>query len=202
MNNKNAGNKSRKRVFLFIYSALAFVIIAALTFWSSSYTRTVLNSTELVHFFVPFPAGKVVRPMTVPNPNGNSVFTRPLAVDVQQQGLLKRVFNKWIVGGSTHWLVNTGNRPIRIGLKLTDTPIPIDWEVSAGIPWDPEKKVFGAPVQPGEMVPDLGIDWLFHIPENMRSQPVIYEGALTVFDADTSETLTVIPVSFKNGGAR
>jgi len=181
-----------------ICSAVAFSVVVILTLGSSVYAEMVLGPTELVHFWVPFPAN-VARPMSIPIPGGGTVFARPIIVDVHKQGIFKRVFNPWIIGLSTHWLVNVGDRPYRIGLKLVNTTIPIKWEVSAGIPWDPESKTFARPIEPGKMVPELGVDWFFYIPEEMRALPVWYRGGLEVFDADRGETLTLIPITIRFG---
>ena len=182
-----------------IYSFLGAVVVAGLVIGSSLYTKAVLNPTELMHFFVPFPAGKITRPATIPNPIGGGVFTRPVIINLDQRGILKRVFNPNIEGLSTHWLVNVDTKPHRIGMKLTDASFPIEWDVGAGIPWDPETKTFAEPVAPGEQIRDLGVDWLFYFSEEARAKPVWYEGSLTVFDADSGETLTVIPIKFQKG---
>jgi len=138
--------------------------------------------------------------VTIPIPDGGTVFTRPLVINVHERGIFKQVFNPWVEGLSTHWLVNVGDRSYRIGVKLVNTTIPVKWEVSAGIPWDPESKTFAQPIGPGRTIPELGIDWLFYVPEDARAHPVWYEGGLVVFDADTGGTLTFIPITIRFGG--
>jgi len=181
------------------FSVLAFVIVMILTIGSSLYAEVVLGPTELVHFWVPFPA-RVTRPMTVPIPSGGTVFTRPILVEVHKQGIFKRAINPWVIGLSTHWLVNVGDRPYRIGLRLVNTTLPVKWEASAGIPWDSESKTFAHPIEPGKMIPELGIDWFFYIPEDVRSLQVWYSGGLVVFDTDSGETLTFLPITIRFGG--
>lgn len=188
----------RKRI---IYSLIGAIVLIGLVFGSSVYAKNVMNTSELVHFFVPFPAGKVVRPMTVTNPAGGAVFTRPITINVDDRGILKRIFNPGIEGLSTHWLVNVDTKPHRIGLKLTEASFPIEWDVGAGIAFDPQTKIFAEALAPGEQMPDLGIDWFWHFSDEAMAKNVWYEGTLTVFDADTNETLTTIPIKFQKGGA-
>lgn len=191
-------NKAKHR--RIILSIIAFIVISFLVFGSSVYAKNTLNTSELVHFFVPFPAGKVVKPNTVTTPTGEKIFVRPITINVNNRGILKRILNPAIEGLSTHWLTNIDTKPHRIGMKFTNINIPVDWEVGAAIPWDPVTKTFSEAIGPGESIKDLGVDWLFHFSEEVRSQPVWYDGTLVVFDADTNEVLTIIPVKFTKGG--
>ncbi len=192
----------KRRTMLRVRSAAAAAAVFVLTIGSSVYARRVLNATELVHFFIPFPAGKVFRPMTLAKPDGGRVFVRPLIIDVNERGILKRLFNPGAEGVSTHWLVNVGSQPHRIGMRLTEARFPIKWKVGAGIPWDPQSQTFAEAVAPGESIPDLGVDWLFEFPEDIRAQNIWYKGQLVIFDADTGEDLTLIPLEFHAGGTR
>ena len=189
----------RKRA---IYSVIGVVFLSALIFGSSVYAKSTLNPTELSHFFVPFPAGKVVRPMTVKQLDGSGIFVRPIVINVDQRGILKRIFNPGVEGLSTHWLDNLDTKPHRIGMKFTNVNIEVEWDVNAGIPWDPETKTFKVPIGPGERVPDLGVDWLFFFTPEVMAQDIWYDGSLVVYDADTNETLTTIPVKFQKNTAK
>lgn len=124
-----------------------------------------------------------------------------MVINVNERGILKRLFNPQVEGLSTHWLVNVDDQPHRIGMRLTELDVPIRWEVGAGILWDPESRTFAEPVGPGESVPDLGVDWFWVFPEEAMARTVWYEGNLVVFDADTGEELTIIPIKFQIGGA-
>ena len=132
---------------------------------------------------------------------GPSAFVKPIRVDVAKQGVLKRIFCPWIDGLSTHWLLNIDSKPHRIGMRLENTTFPVEWHVNAGIPWDPESRTFAKALQPGERVPELAIDWMFNFPVEVRDKPVWYQGGLSVFDADSGEVLTFIPITFLNSGA-
>ncbi len=181
-----------------VYSIVAAVVLSGLLFGSSLYAQRTLNPTELSHFFVPFPAGRVVRPMTVKKLDGGGVFTRPMVINVDKRGILKQWLNPGVEGLSTHWLDNVDSKPHRIGMKFTNAEnITVEWDVHAAIPWNEDTHTFDVPVGPGERVADLGVDWLFFFPSELRSKDVWYDGALIVFDADTNETLTTIPVKFQ-----
>ena len=181
-----------------LYSFAGAVVLSGLIFGSSVYAKNTLNPTELSHFFVPFPAGRVVRPMTVDNPiTGGSIFVRPITINVDQRGILKRIFNPGVEGLSTHWLDNIDTKPHRIGLKFTNVNFKVRWDINAGIPWNEETRTFDVAIGPGERVPDLGVDWLFFFPPEIRAQDVWYDGSLIVYDADTNETLTTIPIKFQ-----
>ena len=87
-------------------------------------------------------------------------------------------------------------------MKFTESDVEIKWDINAGIPWDPETRTFGVAVGPGERIPDLGVDWYFIFPPEVQVRDVWYEGSLIVYDADTNETLTSIPVKFQKGASR
>ncbi len=186
----------RKRV---LFSVIGAVFLIALIFGSGVYAKSVLNPTELSHFFVPFPAGKVIKPTTLQKPKGGAVFVRPMGIDVNARGILKKWLNPAAEGLSTHWLTNLDSKPHRIGMKFTNINFDVEWDVHAGIPWNEETHEFEVAVGPGDSVPDLGVDWVFFFPPEVRAQTVWYDGSLIVFDADTGDTLTTIPVKFQQG---
>jgi hypothetical protein len=186
-----------------LYSIVGLVVLAVLVFGSSVYAKSTLNPTELSHFFVPFPAGRVVRPMTVKTADGNrSIFVRPIVIDVDRRGILKRLINPGVEGLSTHWLDNIDTKPHRVGMKFTNLNVDIEWSVNAGIPWNEETRTFDVAIGPGERVPDLGVDWLFFFPPEVRQKPVWYDGSLVIYDADTNETLSTIPIRFQKGAGK
>lgn len=191
------GEKPKRHVSL---SAVAFLTVAIATIAAGFYAGRVLNPTELVHFWVPVPAGRVERPRMVGREGGPRAFVKPIRVDVSKQGVFKRVVTPWTVGLSTHWLLNLDSKPHRIGLRLENTTFPVEWKVNAGIPWDPKSRTFSEALPPGGRVPKLAIDWMFNIPVEIRDKRVWYDGGLSVFDADSGEVLTFIPITFLNGG--
>jgi hypothetical protein len=194
---------SGKRKSRVLFSIVGAVVLSGLIFGSGLYAKATLNPNELSHFFVPFPAGRVVRPMTVKTPDGSrSIFVRPITINVDKRGILKRWFNPGAEGLSTHWLDNIDTKPHRIGMKFTNMNFEAEWNVHAAIPWDEATHTFGEAVGPGERISDLGVDWVFFFPKEIQKTKVWYDGALIVFDADTNEALTTIPIKFLNGAVK
>ncbi len=159
-----------------------FFICALFVTLGSSYYSAHLGKSEMFHFWVFFPAGR--------GPPAS-----PIEIHVNQQGFLKRILDPWVVALSTHWIINTGDKPYIVGLQLVNCTFPVEWEVNAGIPWDPETKSFTQPLGPGESVPYLGIDWFFHVPKEIRPQRIWYDGGLAVIDSETGDTLSFIPIT-------
>jgi len=190
---------NRKRL---AYSIISAAILSGLVFASSAYAKSTLNPTELTHFFVPFPVGMVARPAMVQQLDGSGIFVRPITIDVEQRGILKKWLNPGVEGLSTHWLDNVDTEPHRIGLKFTNLSIDVHWDINAGLPWDEATHTFDVAIGPGERIPDLGADWLFYFPPETQAQDVWYDGSLVVFDADTNETLTTIPIKVQKGASR
>jgi hypothetical protein len=54
-------------------------------------------------------------------------------------------------------------------------------------------------IDPGK---GFNMDWYFHIPEEDFSQHVVCRGQLELFDADTDESLTVLPITILNSRAQ
>lgn len=169
-----------------IYLAFSILIVTlGLTLVSGVYSGY-LSKSEMIHFWVYFPQ-RGSRPTSI-------------TVDAGSQGVLKRLFNPWVIALSTHWIVNTDNRPHLIRLELVNCTLPVEWEVSAGIPWNPDNRTFAEPIGPfGQSIPYLGLDWVFHIPPEIRTQRIWYQGGLAVTDANSNETLSFIPITIYGG---
>jgi len=84
-------------------------------------------------------------------------------------------------------------------MELVNVTSPVRWEVKANFEDDPDTHTFTQPLMPGSSIPNLGIDWIFHIPEN--DALVVYNGGLLLIDADTGMNLTVIPIKIGRGEA-
>ena len=177
--------------------AVAFLAMFAVTIVASSYAAD-FGKHEMVHFWLAFPAGTVIKPTVLRGP-GPPIALTPLTIDLDQRGVLKNLLNPSIEAISTHWIYNYGKKPVRIGLDLVNCTFPVIWEVGANFPYDPETRTFTQPLMPGQSIPNLGIDWIFKIPPSLMYSPVIYDGGLVIFDADTGETLTFLPIKIVRG---
>ncbi|UCE28798.1 MAG: hypothetical protein JSV85_05885 [Candidatus Bathyarchaeota archaeon] len=167
-----------------IFSIL-FIGALCLTLGGSLYSAHLAKS-EILHFWIFFPSGRGPPPT-------------PIQINVNEQGSLKRILNPWTIALSTHWIINTDHQPHKVQLELVNCTIPVEWEVNAGFPWDPDTKTFTEPLDPGEGIPYLGIDWIIFVPENVRGQEVWYDGGLAVNDGDTGERLSFIPITIYGG---
>ena len=180
--------------------AVAFLAMFAVTIFASSYAAD-FGKHEMVHFWLAFPAGTVIKPTVLRGP-GPPIALSPLTIDLDQRGVLKNLLNPSIEAISTHWIYNYGKKPVRIGLELVNCTFPVIWEVGANFPYDPETHIFMKPLMPGQSIPNLGIDWIFKIPPSVMNSAIIYDGGLLIFDADTGEPLTLIPIMIVRGGAQ
>jgi hypothetical protein len=175
-------------------AAFTFLLTLGAAVYAADFGRT-----EMVHFRVGVPAGNITEP-TVIRGTGAPIDVAPITIDLLQRGSLKKVLNPDIEGLSTHTITNLGKKPVKIRMDLVNATIPIRWEVSANLPYDPETRTFTEPLPPGKSIANLGIDWFFQIPEDRRYDPVIYDGGLKLSDADTGEMLTFLPIRVINGG--
>ncbi|MFQ5710508.1 MAG: hypothetical protein ACE5GD_01885 [Candidatus Geothermarchaeales archaeon] len=179
---------------------LALFLIALVLTLGSAYYSNYLRKSEIVHFWVVFPAGEINTTKTIFTPRGPTTL-KPLIIGYSEQGIFKRLLNPWVIALSTHWILNIDNQPHRVRLELVNCTMPVEWKVGAGIPYDPETKTFTTPLKPRQMIPNLRVDWHFFIPENIRYTNVWYDGGLAVIDADTGETLTFQPIKIMAVGA-
>ncbi len=156
------------------------------------------GKAESVSFKVAVPAGTVSAP-TVVTGTGQQVSMAPLGIDLARRGLPKMLFNGGIERIKSGGITNTGDKPVRIRMEMVNTTIPVQWNVKAGLGYDPASHTFSEPLMPGKSVPGLSASWYFSFPPEKLHDPVVYDGGLRFSDADTGETLTFLPIRFVNG---
>jgi hypothetical protein len=176
---------------------IGFAAMFALTLSLGAYAA-VFGQAEMVHFWIAFPAGNVTEPITLRGA-GPPVSMAPIVIDLDQRGVLKNVLNPSIEAFSTHWIYNLGTKPVKVQLELTNTTFPVQWEVSANLPYDEETHTFTELLYPGQSIKNLGIDWYFRIPAYYMDEKIIYQGGLKVIDANTKQVLTFIPIIIGHG---
>ena len=176
---------------------IAVLAMFLFTIAAGAYAQT-FGANEIVHFWLAVPAGEVLEP-TVIRGVGPPVSLSPLQIDLDQRGFLKNLFQPDVEALSTHWIYNLGTKPVKIRMELINVTIPVKWEVGANFEYDPETHTFTQPLMPGSSIPNLGIDWIFQIPQN--DAPLVYNGGLLLIDADTGMNLTVIPIKIGRGEA-
>ncbi|HUU75983.1 MAG TPA: hypothetical protein VMW63_07810 [Methanoregulaceae archaeon] len=182
-----------KAAIIVFAAAFTFMLTIGAAVYASDYGKS-----EMVHFRVAVPAGNITSPQVIKGA-GAPLEMAPIIINLQQRGNLKKVLNPGIEGISTHWITNIGKKPIKIRMELVNASIPVRWEVSANLPFDPDTRTFIEPLPPRESIRNLGIDWFFLIPEDRLYDDIVYEGGLLLSDADTGETLTFLPITVMNG---
>lgn len=178
--------------------AIGFTLALLFTLYAGVYAVE-LRKSEIVHFWIAVPAGNITKSTTI-HGAGPPIRMAPLVIDLDERGFIKKLIQPNIEAISTHWIYNVGKRPLRIGLELVNANIPIEWEVKANWPYDPVKRIFTAPIPPGGRIPNLSIDWIFIIPDYYMDEEVIYNGGLLIYDADSGQPLTFIPIKIVKGG--
>lgn len=183
-------------------SFLGFTGTFAGTLAASGYAAG-LDRTEIVHFWIAVPAGHVDRPKVLASA-GRPLRLAPVTIDLDKRGALKRWLQPDLEGLSTHWIVNTGKKPVRVRMELVNATLPIHWKVNANFPYDPQTRTFLQPLMPGASIPNLAIDWMFEIPRDGGSElpcggRMAYSGGLKLSDADSGELLTFIPITIGRG---
>jgi hypothetical protein len=181
---------------------LALLIMFGITVGAGAYAQA-YGKNEIVHFWVAVPAGNVTETQVLRGA-GPPITLTPINIDLDARGVLKNFLQPNVEALSTHWIYNLGQKPVKIHMELTDCTIPVDWEVSANFPYDPETNTFTSPLTPGNSVQNLGIDWVFTLPPREEAMAdgdgLVYDGGLLLTNADTGERLTFIPIRIGYGG--
>lgn len=169
--------------------------------------------SELVHFSVNFPSDGRAETMSCCDLGGPWARDREpewneysaggllaygeegnLVIDIGRQGWVKRLLQPNYISISSHWLRNVGVQPYQIRLAMDMCGWDMKW-VTFERDWDPEARVSTRSIEPGST---FNMDWFFTVPEDQRNQPVVCEGLLDVYDAETDELLTELDIKIVN----
>jgi len=180
------------------------------------WAQSLFVKSELVHFSVNFPSDGRAETMSCCDLGGPWARDRDpdwndyaaggvlaygeegaIVIDVGQQGLLKRTLQPNYLSISTHWLRNVGTQPYQIKLAMDMCDWDLQW-VTFERDWDVEAKVSTRFIDPGD---SYNMDWFFTIPAEQRAQATICEGQLDVYDAETDDLLTALPIKIVNSKA-
>ena len=201
-----------KRVLPWLLALGGFLFATGFGLWS----QTLFTQSESIHFSVNFPSeegesgaktmaccdlgGPWAR---IPTQNwtgypagGVLVWGTEgcIVLDVGREGMLKRALQPGLINLSTHWLRNVGVQPYQIRLDMDLCGFELEWETHESS-WDPVTQTTTRMIEPGEV---YNMDWYFHIPSNNFNQQVVCKGALQVFDAQTGDLLTRLPINIIN----
>jgi hypothetical protein len=117
-------------------------------------------------------------------------------VDLANTGLIKRMLQPNEVNLSSHWVKNVGDITRRIRLEAEGVAYPLRWD-SMERTWDSRTRTLGRPLKPGEYVT---VDWTLTLPRPLPTGTIV-DSHIVVFDADTGERLTEMPIHVVNGAA-
>ena len=193
-----------------------FAFAVAIGMWSAS----LFVISESVHFSANFPAGENAPADTKMSccdlgspwerqygsewnnyPAGGVLVwgeEGEIVLDLGQLGWLKRTFQPRFVNLSSHWVRNVGVQPYRVRLDMDLCGFDLEWETPEAA-WDQGTQTMTRYIQPGDT---FNMDWYFHVPEEAFAQYVVCEGQLELTDADTGDSLTVLPIRLYNSRAQ
>lgn len=175
----------KARWYRYLWFALAMALAFGLGAW-----RVTMADGESVGFAVNYPAsGGDAGGL---GPMGN---TGGVEMNVGNTGILKRIVQPDVASLSSHWVRNVGDTPRRIRVAAEGFDYPIRWH-STERTWDEETHSVGRLLDPDEAI---GVELLVTLPWPYPAD--IYtldQGKFTVYDADTGELLTELPISIVN----
>ena len=180
------------------------------------WAQSLFVTSELVHFSVNFPSDGRAETMSCCDLGGPWARDRDpdwndypaggvlvygeegaVVIDTGQQGFLKNALQPHYLSISSHWLRNVGTQPYQIRLDMDMCGWDLKW-VTFERDWDPDSKITTRFIDPGE---SYNMDWFFTIPSEQRDQATICEGQLDVYDAETDDLLTELPIVIVNSKA-
>ena len=189
-----------------------FLFAAFIGLWSKS----LFTISESVHFSVNFPAGEHIAAGEKMDccdlgspwerafgsewndyPAGGVLVwgtEGQVLIDVGQEGWLKRTLQPRFFNLSSHWVRNVGVKPYKIRMAMDLCDFELEWETPEAN-WDQASLTTTRYIQPGKT---FNMDWYFHIPPEAMGQKVVCEGELEIFDAETDDSLSVLPITILN----
>jgi hypothetical protein len=198
---------------VWVLAGAGFAFALGFGWWA----QFLFTQAELVHFSVNFPASEgVATKMSCCDLGGPWTRDRDaewndyaaggvlpwgeegeIVVDLGKQGFLKRTLQPSFVSLSTHWLRNVGTEPYHVRLDMDMCDMEVEW-VTFEAAWSPDTRTTTRPIEPGET---YNMDWYLRVPPDLRGRGVVCEGRLDVFDAETDDLLTELPIRIVNSRA-
>jgi len=202
----------KKKLIKWLLGIAGFAFAIGFGLWAQS----LFTQSELVHFSVNFPGAANAETMACCELGGSWTRTKDpqwndypaggllaygeegtIVIDVGKQGFLKRTLQPNYLSISSHWMRNVGTQPYRIRLDMDLCDMVTEWETFEA-DWDQATLSSTRAVEPGD---SFNMDWFFRIPPDKRDQAVICDGLLTVYDAQSDDLLTELPIRIINSKA-
>jgi hypothetical protein len=169
---------------------LLFVCAMAVAFGLGAYRNT-MGDAESVHYSLNFPARGFAA-----GGEGAMGKSGHVIVNLGNTGLIKRLLQPNEVNLSSHWVKNIGSASRRIRLEAEGVQYPLKWS-SIDKSFDEATRTIERPLQPGEAVT---VDWELTLPRPLP-EGLIVDSRIVVYDADTGDRLTAMPIRIVNGAA-
>jgi hypothetical protein len=172
------------------WRALALFAVAVAAAFALGSWRSTMSDAESVHFAVNYPA--TGKEMGGPGAMG---ATGSVQVNVGNTGFLKGWVQPNVVNLSTHWLKNVSDTPLHIRVAAEGFKSPIRWD-SLDVDWDEETHTVSRSLRPKEAIT---IDWYVTLPRPFPADTyTLDQGTFAVYNADSGERLTALPVAIVN----
>jgi hypothetical protein len=154
--------------------------------------RTTMADAESVHYSLNFPARGYAA-----GGEGAMGTSGHVIVNLGNTGFIKQILQQGEVNLSSHWVKNVGKVPRRIRLEAEGVQYPLKW-TSIDRYFDESTRTVRRALAPGESVT---IDWELTLPRPLPQDGIIVDSRIVVYDADTGERLTAMPIRIVNGAA-
>jgi hypothetical protein len=169
---------------------LLFAVAMAAAF-SLGALRNTMGDAESVHYSLNFPARGFAA-----GGEGAMGKSGHVIVNLGNTGFIKQLLQPNEVNLSSHWVKNVGDKVRRIRLEAEGVQYPLKW-ASIDKSFDERTHTIQRPLQPGESVT---VDWDLTLPRPLP-EGLIVDSRIVVYDADTGERLTAMPIRIVNGAA-
>jgi hypothetical protein len=178
--------KGRRGRYLLVF-ALGLVAAFALGFF-----RSTMGDAESVHYSLNFPARGFAA-----GGEGATGRSGHVIVNLANTGFIKALIQPNEVNLSSHWVKNVGEKTRRIRLEAEGVQYPLKW-TSIDKSFDERTLTVQRPLKPGESVT---VDWDLTLPRPLPEADIIVDARIVVYDADTGERLTAMPIRIVNSAA-
>ena len=170
---------------------LLFLAAMAAAFSLGAYRNT-MGDAESVHYSLNFPARGFAA-----GGEGAMGKSGHVIVNLANTGFIKQFLQPNEVNLSSHWVKNVGDKSRRIRLEAEGVQYPLKWD-SIDKYWDERTRTIQRPLAPGESVT---VDWELTLPRPLPDTDLIVDARIVVYDADTGDRLTAMPIRIVNSAA-
>ena len=166
------------------------IIGAALVITLGAYAGSI-SGGERGGFVMNFPA----EGLEVGGPSPRAL-TGSIEIPLESAGFIKRAFQPSVVEVASHMVSNVGDVPRRIRFEAVGFKDSLEMH-SRDRAWNRETGEIEREIGPGEAV-DFGM--IVHLPDPLAAVNIPVKGTIAIYDAETGEKLSELPVRFTREG--